>query len=41
VAGFAVWGLVALLIVMMIFRLAMFYVGQINEAVDMANGLNR
>lgn len=40
-AGFAVWGLVALLIVMMIFRLALFYVGQINEAVDMANGLNR
>lgn len=39
VAGFAVWGLVALLIVMMILRLAMFYIGQINEAVDMANGV--
>lgn len=35
VAGFAVWGIVALFIIVMIFRLASFYVGAINSAVDM------
>ena len=31
VAGFAVWGIVALFIIVMIFRLASFYVGTINS----------
>lgn len=35
VAGFAVWGIVAMFIIAMIFRLAMFYVGTINDAVNM------
>jgi type IV pilus assembly protein PilC len=35
-AGFAVWGLVALLIIAMIFRLAMFYIGAINDAANMS-----
>lgn len=35
VAGFAVWGLVALLIIALIFRLAMFYVNTIYDAIDM------
>ena len=34
-AGFAVWGLVALLIIAMIFRIAFFYIGVINDAVNM------
>ncbi len=34
-ASFAVWGIVALFIIAMIFRLAMFYVGTINNALDM------
>ena len=34
-AGFAVWALVALLIIAMIFRLAMFYLGTINDALKM------
>lgn len=34
-AGFAVWGLVAMLIIAMIFRLAMFYIGTINDALKM------
>jgi type II secretory pathway component PulF len=34
-AGFAVWGLVAMLIIAMIFRLAMFYIGTINDAMNM------
>lgn len=33
-AGFAVWGLVALLIIIVIVRLFMFYVGTINEALN-------
>lgn len=32
VAGFLVWGLVALVLVMLIFKLAMFYIGMINNA---------
>jgi type IV pilus assembly protein PilC len=32
ILGFAVWGLVAIIIVMMIFRLASFYLGVINDA---------
>ncbi len=35
VASFVVWGIVALIIIAMIFRLAMFYVGTINDAIDM------
>ena len=35
VAGFAVWGVVALFIIVMIFRLASFYVGALNSAVEM------
>lgn len=35
-AGFAVWGLVALVIIAMIFRLAMFYIGVINDAANMS-----
>ena len=35
VAAFAVWGIVAIFIILMIFRLAVFYVGTINNAVDM------
>ena len=35
VAGFAVWAIVALFIIVMIFRLAGFYVGAINSAVEM------
>jgi type IV pilus assembly protein PilC len=34
-AGFAVWGLVAILIIAMIFRLAFFYIGMIDNAVKM------
>ena len=34
-ASFVVWGIVALIIVALIFRLAMFYVGTINDAIDM------
>ena len=34
-ASFVVWGIVALIIIAMIFRLAMFYLGTINEALDM------
>lgn len=33
-AGFAVWGLVALLIIALIFKLFMFYLGTINEALN-------
>ncbi len=33
-AGFAVWGLVALLIIVLILRLALWYVGQINSLID-------
>jgi len=35
IAGFAVWGIVAAFIIAMIFRLALFYVGTINDAVNM------
>jgi len=34
-AGFAVWGLVAILIIVLIFRLASFYLGTINDALKM------
>ena len=34
-AGFAVWGVVAAIIVIMIFRVAMFYIGTLNEALQM------
>lgn len=34
-AGFAVWGIVAIIIIIMIFRLAMFYIGTINDALQM------
>jgi type II secretory pathway component PulF len=34
VAGFACWGLVAVVIIFFIFRLAMFYIGTINSLVD-------
>lgn len=33
-AGFAVWGLVAIIIIVLIFRLAMFYLGTINDALQ-------
>ena len=33
-AGFAVWGLVALFIIVLIFRIAFWYVGQINSLLD-------
>lgn len=35
IGGFAVWGIVAMFIIAMIFRLAMFYVGTISNAVNM------
>jgi len=35
VAGFAVWAMVAALIIFMIFRLAAFYIGTINDALNM------
>ena len=35
VAGFLVWALVAAIIIWMIFRLAGFYIGTINEALQM------
>ncbi len=34
-AGFAVWAMIAAVIIMFIFRLAMFYIGQINAALHM------
>lgn len=34
-AGFAVWAMIAALIIMFIFRLAMFYIGQIDSALHM------
>ncbi|MCA9210461.1 MAG: type II secretion system F family protein [Planctomycetales bacterium] len=36
VASFAIWGLIAMILVYVIFKLAMIYIGQIYDALDMA-----
>jgi type IV pilus assembly protein PilC len=38
VSGFLIWGMIAMIIIALIFRIAMFYLGAINEALDMVNG---
>lgn len=38
VSGFVIWGMIAAIIIAMIFRLAFFYLGAIQEGLDMVNG---